>query len=69
MKEFALNGTEYIELCNLMKVTDLTSSGAEAKHLIAEGKVKVDGQTELRKRCKIRAGQIITFQGKEVKVI
>ena len=69
MKEFNLNGSEFIPLCDLMKITDLTGSGAEAKHLIAEGKVKVDGQVELRKRCKIRAGQEIEFQGKKVKVI
>lgn len=69
MKEFNLEGSEFIELCNLMKVVDLVSSGAEAKHLIAEGKVKVDGQVELRKRCKIRSGQIIEFQGKEVRVV
>lgn len=68
MKEFKLVG-EYIPLCDLMKVTDLTGSGGEAKHLIAEGKVKVDGVTELRKRCKIRQGQVIDFQGKQVKVI
>lgn len=68
MKEFKLIG-EYIPLCDLMKVTDLTGSGGEAKHLIAEGKVKVDGVTELRKRCKIRQGQVIDFQGKQVKVI
>lgn len=69
MKEFNLNGTEFIPLCDLMKATDLTNSGAEAKHIIAEGKVKVDGQVELRKRCKIRSGQEIDFQGKKVKVI
>lgn len=69
MKEFSLNGTEFIPLCDLMKATDLTSSGAEAKHIIAEGKVKVDGQVELRKRCKIRSGQEVDFQGQKVKVI
>jgi ribosome-associated protein YbcJ (S4-like RNA binding protein) len=31
--------------------------------------VKVDGATELRKRCKIRSGQIVEYQGKQVKVI
>lgn len=68
MKEFNLNGSEFIPLCDLMKITDLTDTGAEAKHIIAEGKVKVDGQVELRKRCKIRSGQVIEFQGKQIKV-
>lgn len=69
MKEFALDNSEYVELCDLMKIMDMTSSGAEAKHIIAEGKVKVDGATELRKRCKIRQGQVVSYKGIEVKVI
>lgn len=69
MKEFHLDGSEFIPLCDLMKIVDFTGSGAEAKHLIAEGKVKVDGEVELRKRCKIRSGQIVDFEGKVVKVI
>lgn len=69
MKEFSLNGSEFIDLCDLMKLMDLTSSGAEAKHVIAEGKVKVDGQTELRKRCKIRKGQVVSYNSVDVKVV
>ncbi len=69
MKEFKLEGGDFIALCDLMKASDLTHSGGEAKHLIAEGKVKVDGAVELRKRCKIRQGQTVEFQGKLVKVI
>ena len=69
MKEFNLESSEYIPLCDLMKIMDLTGSGAEAKHLIAEGKVKVDGQVELRKRCKIRSGQVVEYQGSTIKVI
>lgn len=69
MKDFKLEGGDFIALCDLMKASDLTSTGGEAKHLIAEGKVKVDGVVELRKRCKIRQGQTVEFQGKEVRVI
>jgi len=69
MKEFHLEDSEFIPLCDLLKIVDFTGSGAEAKHLIAEGKVKVDGEVELRKRCKIRSGQTVDFQGKVVKVI
>jgi ribosome-associated protein len=68
MKEFSLEESEYIALCDLMKIADMTSSGAEAKHLIADGKVKVDGAIELRKRCKIRRDQVVEFQGQAVKV-
>lgn len=69
MKEFNLEGSEFIPLCDLLKIVDFTGSGAEAKHLIAEGKVKVDGSVELRKRCKIRSGQLVDFQGQQVKVL
>lgn len=68
VKEFKLDGEEFIPLCDLMKASDLTSTGGEAKHLIAEGKVMVDGFVELRKRCKIRSGQVIEFKGVKVKV-
>ncbi|MFL5786086.1 MAG: RNA-binding S4 domain-containing protein [Bacteriovoracaceae bacterium] len=70
MKEFKLReGDEFIALCDLLKATDLTDTGGEAKHVIAEGQVKVDGATELRKRCKIRSGQLVEYKGKQVKVI
>lgn len=68
MKEIKLKG-EFIPLCDLMKVADLAESGGAAKHIIAEGKVLVDGQVELRKRCKIRQGQIVDFGGEKVKVV
>jgi ribosome-associated protein len=69
VKEFNLGGAEFIPLCDLMKIVDFTQSGAEAKHIIAEGKVTVDDQVELRKRCKIRSGQVVNYLGKMVKVI
>lgn len=69
MKEFDLSGSEFIELCNLLKIMDLASNGAEAKHIIAEGKVNVDGKQELRKRCKIRSGQIVDYKGVTIKVV
>lgn len=64
---FALRG-EHIALDSLLKVTGLAPSGGSAKQLIAEGQVQVDGQTELRKTCKIRAGQRVTLAGQGVRV-
>ncbi|MCU7801378.1 MAG: RNA-binding S4 domain-containing protein [gamma proteobacterium symbiont of Lucinoma myriamae] len=68
MEIFELNDHEYIELNNLLKVTGLCESGGVAKMLIADGQVKVDGQVELRKRCKIRQGQIVLFNDQQVQV-
>ena len=54
---------EYIELIKLLKVTGLCGSGGMAKVITNEVRVKVDGVVELRKRCKIRKGQTVEFQG------
>jgi ribosome-associated protein len=63
VEEFELEGHEFIELNHLLKVMGLCTSGGVAKALIAEGRVKVDGNVELRKRCKIRSGQVVEFRG------
>ncbi|OHB24856.1 MAG: RNA-binding protein [Desulfuromonadaceae bacterium GWC2_58_13] len=69
MTEFDLQGHEFIELHNLLKCVGLCHSGGTAKMLIAEGLVRVDGDVELRKRCKVRKGQIIEFKGKKITLV
>ena len=69
MEEFDLNGHEFVELNNLLKLTGMCPSGGSAKMVIADGQVKVNGQVELRKRCKIHSGQVIEFAGQQVAVI
>ena len=59
---------EYIELCKLLKAANLVMSGGEGKEVVAQGLVKVDGQLETRKRCKIRRGQIVEFEGQTIEV-
>lgn len=68
MEEFQLEGREFIELNNLLKIKGLCESGGMAKAVIAEGLVRVDGNVELRKRCKIRAGQVVEFDGHTITV-
>lgn len=65
---FELRG-EYIELDKLLKATGLADSGGVARMLITEQQVQVDGQTELRKTAKIRAGQVVSLQGARIKVL
>ncbi len=55
---------EPIELYKILKFEGMVSSGAEAKSVIAEGKVLVNGKVETRKRKKIVSGDIVEF-GKE----
>jgi ribosome-associated protein len=59
---------EFIELIKLLKVTGLCSSGGMAKGITSEGRVKVDGVVELRKRCKIRRGQTVEFEGNVIEI-
>ena len=53
---------DYIELVKLLKVTSLCSTGGMAKIVVDEGYVTVDGETEFRKRRKIRKGQTVQFE-------
>lgn len=66
--DFAVRG-EYITLDALLKATGLAPSGGIAKMMIADGLVQVDGQQELRKTCKIRAGQVVSLAGARIKVL
>jgi len=56
---------ELVELYKLLKFENLVASGGEAKHVIAEGLVLVNGEVETRKRKKIYAGDVVTFKGEK----
>jgi len=66
--DFELRG-EYITLDSLLKACGLAESGGRAKTMVAEGLVQVNGQTELRKTCKIRLGQLVGVQGACIRVV
>ncbi len=65
--DFELRG-EYIALDALLKATGLADSGGSAKHMITGGQVQVDGQVELRRGCKLRAGQVAQTHGARIHV-
>ena len=60
---------DYITLDALLKATGMAASGGAAKGMVAEGRVQVDGRPELRKTCKIRAGQVVAVDGARVRVV
>lgn len=60
---------EFIELHRLLKLQGITASGGEAKALVASGAVQVDGVVELRKACKIRAGQKVQTGDNSIEVL
>ena len=58
--EFQLH-TEYIELLQLLKATSIVMSGGEAKILVDDGYVTVNGEIEHRRRRKLRVGDVVFF--------
>lgn len=67
MIEFELS-TEYIELIKLLKLLQLVESGGQAKMVVDDGWVKLNGEVEFRKRAKIRAGDIVEFDGQHIRI-
>lgn len=66
--DFAVRG-EFVELCQLLKLTGLANSGGQGQLMVADGQVKVDGQPESRKRAKIRAGQVVECFDTRIRII
>lgn len=59
---------EFIKLGQALKVSGLVESGAEAKIVIKDGLVKVNGAVELQRGKKLKSGDVIVFEDIEVKV-
>jgi ribosome-associated protein len=66
--EFPLD-RDHVELNQLLKLVGVADSGGRGKMIVASGAVSVDGVTELRKTCKIRAGQRVTVDDIEIHVV
>ena len=60
--------TEFIKLQDLLKLAALTSTGGEAKIMIQEGEVSVNGEVCTMRGKKIRPGDTVTFAGHTLKV-
>lgn len=68
MREVEIN-REPVELYKLLKFESMVSSGGEAKFVISEGQVLVNGEVETRKRKKLVAGDVVEFQKESVKLV
>ncbi|EIM00338.1 RNA-binding S4 domain-containing protein [Rhodanobacter denitrificans] len=66
--DFELEG-DYVELNMLLKLVGLCDSGGAGKAIVASGAVRVDGAMELRKTCKIHAGQVVGLDDVEIHVL
>ena len=62
MKSISIN-TEYIKLDQFMKWADMVPTGTEAKILISDGLVKVNGEVETRRGKKLRKNDVIEVNG------
>lgn len=60
---------EFVELNQLLKLAGLCDSGGAGKQLVASGAVRVDGDVELRKTAKLRAGQVVALDGVEIHIM
>lgn len=58
--------TEFIKLDSLLKLANAVGSGGEAKILIQEGEVRVNGETCTMRGKKIRPGDVVVFDGQEL---
>ncbi len=67
MEEIVLR-EEYIKLGQALKAAGLVDSGVMAKDVIAEGLVKVNNEVEYQRGKKLRDGDIVSFDGEEIKI-
>jgi ribosome-associated protein len=68
MIEFKLIG-DYIPMIQLLKAVNLVQTGGEAQIVVTEGEVKYNGQVDLRKRLKVKRGDVVEFRGKTITII
>ena len=59
---------EPVELYKILKFEGMVGSGGEAKMVVADGQVLVNGEVETRKRKKIVAGDIIEFGDEKIQI-
>lgn len=59
---------EYIKLGQALKAAGMVESGVDAKYMIEDGLVRVNGQVEYQRGKKLRAGDIVTFGGNTIKI-
>lgn len=60
--------TEYINLTQLLKITNIVGSGSDAHYYIVNGMIKVNGKVDVRKRAKLFSGDIIEFEKNIIKI-
>jgi ribosome-associated protein len=60
---------EFIELVKLLKIAQIGQTGGHAKMIIEDGLIVVNGEQELRKRRKLRAGDMVEYENMKIKIL
>lgn len=60
---------EFIKLGQALKAAGLVDSGVEAKIVIINGEVRVNGEVELQRGKKLRDGDMVQYNGEEIKIV
>lgn len=69
MEKFQLRaGEDFIRLGQVLKAVGFAESGAEAKEVIQNALVTVNGETETRRGRKLHPGDIVFYEGKEIEI-
>lgn len=69
MKTYELKDEEYIELIKLLKIMRVSESGGQAKMMVDDGIVFLNGQLESRKRAKLRSGDFVEVMDHKIKIV
>ncbi|HYD03138.1 MAG TPA: RNA-binding S4 domain-containing protein [Alphaproteobacteria bacterium] len=56
---------KYIELNTFLKINNLAPTGGQAKNIIRDGEVQVNGTVETRNKKKLRDGDVVVYEGKK----
>ena len=59
---------EFIKLGQALKAANLVEDGVEAKYVIQDGEVKVNQETETRRGRKLYDGDVISYNGEEIRI-
>ena len=60
---------EFIKLGQALKKASLVGSGVDAKMVIQDGQVQVNGQTELQRGKKLHDGDVVTYHGETIQIV
>ena len=69
MNQFSIGKQEYIQLNDLLKHLSIVGTGGEAKIIILNGEVKVNGEVELQVRKKLRPQDVVEVYNEKIKIV